>query len=766
MSFIRHFLALFLCFFVLLQLNAQKETNHWYFGNYAALDFNSGTPVALTNSAMYSIEACASISDANGNLLFYTNGATVYSANHTIMQNGSNLLGNLSATQGALIVKQPGTTSLYYLFTIDGFVSSQSLYYHIIDMSANGGLGSVITSNVLVYVNTTEKQTAVRHQNGTDIWILSREFNSNQYRAYLLSSSGLSTTPVLSPSSVLASSFITYSGHYGQMKSSVSGSLVGAVYYNTNYNVLSPIEILDFDNSTGLLTNSRVVSNLKFCYGLEFSPNEQFFYITGREYSGTALINGGIYQYDLSTPTASAISNSQISITNYSSNNWAFSQLQLAIDGKIYSGNSYNSFIFTNNYIGRIENPNSPGINSIYQDSVVYLNGKSTTIGLPNIPMNLYWQNFIDSNHCHGDTTTFTLINNVVYDSVLWNFGDSLSGLANLSSDTIGLHTYTNPGTYQMSLVIYRGSVSDTLERNITIFPVPLADLGPDTVLCEGDSVAIQLTDSSFQYIWNSGDSSMQLEILQPDTYSITVSNVCGIDIDTLVVDSVIEALVHLPNDTILCPGESLSLDATVDLGSYIWSTGSTDSSITVDTSGYYGVTASNLCGFSTDSILVGWLPIPEVNLGNDSAACLGGTVMLDVTDSASTYLWSTNSTNSSISVNTAGVYWAEVTNFCGFDRDSIELWFLTTPIVNLGNDTVVCVGESFTLYDSVAFANYTWSTGDTTDSIQVNSADTYFVTVDNGCGLATDSIIVWYEQPPQVDLGPDGIYCATTYST
>ena len=113
-------LLLFLTLFVSTDiLIAQKESWNWYFGNHAALNFSTGTPVPLLNSALYGLEGTASISDSSGNLLFYTNGNVVYDSTHNLMQLGTGLSGNNSSTQSALIVKKPGSDSLYFLFTVD-----------------------------------------------------------------------------------------------------------------------------------------------------------------------------------------------------------------------------------------------------------------------------------------------------------------------------------------------------------------------------------------------------------------------------------------------------------------------------------------------------------------------------------------------------------------------------------------------------------------------------------------------------------------------
>src|ERR1051326_8915476 len=108
-------LRLLTCILVLLALAgdtpAQKPAMNWYFGQKAGLDFNSGTPVPVLGSSMWATEGCTSISDSNGNLLFYTYGDTVWNKNHQPMPNGFGLFGHQNSTQSALIVPLPGSST-------------------------------------------------------------------------------------------------------------------------------------------------------------------------------------------------------------------------------------------------------------------------------------------------------------------------------------------------------------------------------------------------------------------------------------------------------------------------------------------------------------------------------------------------------------------------------------------------------------------------------------------------------------------------------
>ena len=95
-----------------ISLFSQNQTKKWYFGDQAGLDFNTTPPTILTNGAINANNSCASIADAAGNLLFYTDGQTVYNSSHVVMSNGTGLFGHHYSSQGSLIIKQPGNTNI------------------------------------------------------------------------------------------------------------------------------------------------------------------------------------------------------------------------------------------------------------------------------------------------------------------------------------------------------------------------------------------------------------------------------------------------------------------------------------------------------------------------------------------------------------------------------------------------------------------------------------------------------------------------------
>src|SRR5688572_19536349 len=146
---IRSFKSLLVLLFSFLVIAgvSQNETKQWYFGGQAGWDFN-GPPTILTNGMMNPWEGCASIADpTTGTLLFYTDGITVWNKMHAVMANGTGLMGNSSSTQSGVIVRRPGSTNIYYIFTVDAQAAPNGLRYSTVDLSLAAGNGSVTVKN-------------------------------------------------------------------------------------------------------------------------------------------------------------------------------------------------------------------------------------------------------------------------------------------------------------------------------------------------------------------------------------------------------------------------------------------------------------------------------------------------------------------------------------------------------------------------------------------------------------------------------------------
>lgn len=467
---------------------AQKEAGIWYFGDKAGLDFSSGSPVVLTDGQMKTAEGCASISDSNGNLLFYTDGISVWNRNHQIMSNGTGLLGDPSSTQSGIIVPKPGSSTIYYVFTVDeptgiGGADSDGLNYSEVDISLNGGLGDINNiKNINLLSVAAEKVNAVLHQNGEDIWVISHGLNDTNFYAYLVTSSGINNTPVVSSVGSTADAI-------GVIKVSPNGRKL--VICNRESNV----ELFDFNNNSGVVSNPRTVRTGFGNYGAEFSSTNQFLYVS-------SFLDNKLYQYDT---TLGNISISEIEI--YTSDE-EIGQLQLGPDGKIYIA------YFVHDYLGVINKPDVSGIGCDYNHDAIFLSPGVSFSGLPTFIQSYFFTvSIIYENTCFGDSTNFSLA--TIPDSVSWNFGDPTSGVNNTSTLLEPTHIFTAPGTYTITATATLGVETTVETETITIYDAPIATQPTDMLACDDNN------DGFFSFNLRDQDISI-LNGQDPSIFTVT----------------------------------------------------------------------------------------------------------------------------------------------------------------------------------------------------------------------------------------------------
>jgi len=361
-------------------VSGQGEASNWYFGKEAGLRFNNdGSVTALKTGKLNTFEGCAAISDSFGNLLFYTDGITVYDQTNEIMQNGEGLYGDSSSTQSALIIPSPQNPNQYYIFTVDTTISEIDpdfgLNYSVVDISLNNGTGAVIEKNVNLLKDCSEKISAVlKDCTDNSVWVLTlasadgQSGNLNTYYAYEINASGVVDTPVITTFNDL---FIN--DPRGYLKLSADGTKVASA------NVRTGLYLYDFDATTGILSNQqRITINTpdQFAYGVEFSPNSNYLYVHSS--NNTLEISGHLsqlLQYDLSTPD---ISGSEVILDTRAIFRGA---LQLGNNGKIYRTIAENYFQGTP-YLGVINKPDEKGVAADYEHNAVLLEGNATQ-GLP-----------------------------------------------------------------------------------------------------------------------------------------------------------------------------------------------------------------------------------------------------------------------------------------------------------------------------------------------------------------------------------------------
>ena len=375
---------------------SQQEAYHWYFGNYAGVDFSSGTAVAVSNGALSTDEGCSSVSDAAGNLLFYTNGVNVYNKLHQLMPNGTGLLGHISSTQSALIVKKPGTTDHYFIFTSDAgeYVAppNDGIHYSEVDLNLNSGNGDIIsaTKNTPLLGTATEKLCGTLHSNGTDVWVMAHGWNDSTFYAYLVTGSGVNSTAVTSASGSVHGGIDDNT--IGQMKFSPQGNKLALAVRIAGF-----FELFDFDNATGIVSNPILLQIPQFlsAYGVEFSPDGNRLYVCTDSFNS-------LYQYDLSSGVPSIIINSLLTVGTISG---GAASMQLGPDGKIYMAHYIGAS--GNQYIGRINSPNVLGTSCGYVNNALNLGTGKCIYGLPNFISSFFLPTGINENSVSNMLSAF-----------------------------------------------------------------------------------------------------------------------------------------------------------------------------------------------------------------------------------------------------------------------------------------------------------------------------------------------------------------------
>lgn len=280
---------------------------------------------------------------------------------------------------------------------------------------------------------------------------------------------------------------------------------------------------------------------------------------------------------------------------------------------------------------------------------------------------------------------------------------------------------------------------------------------GPAMPVCSGSSVTLNAAGSS-GYEWSDGRTGDNISVSSSGTYRVRATNGCGASDWSDQFDVVMGTVPSAPvigssNGTLLCNGQSTTFSATSSGGTTNWSNGSTGTSFVTTSPGTYYATESNFCGTSGNSNVIvittgNTPPAPFVSSSGGTELCNGATTTLSTwTNAAGSISWNTGATGNSISVSTAGSYYAVESNGCGTSSTSNVVTITTggapsPPSISSSNGTLLCNGTSTTLTASGS-GSITWNTGATGNSITVNGPGTYYAVASNSCGTSSASNII-----------------------
>ncbi len=719
----------FLLFFIITALNieasAQYEAAHWFFGSHAGLDFTSGAPVAEPGSQINTEEGCSSISNACGDLLLYTDGVTVWDANHQVMQNGTGLLGDPSSTQSGIVVPKPDDHNIYYIFTVDaafGSPSDNGMRYSVVDMRLNGGLGGVVAGqkNIKLVSSASEKVTAVMSSDGNSVWVItsaprtnstSAPYNTigdnmNTIYAFKITSSGVQTTASVTTLPV------TIDWGVGYMKASPDGKKLSMANMQDH-----TVYLLDFDDLTGTVGNlvSLPLTAVNDApYGLEFSPDSSKLYVSDRD--------NALTQFDLSNNNASTIISTR---ANYRS------ALQLGLDGKIYQPHTLDYGVGSN-YMSVIEQPNEAGTDCDYRYRIITLPSNMVVHqGLPPFIQSYFVQ--IESPQVTAEfTNNLEVSSNEEISSVDWDFGDgtTANSLPDNPPDNTHSHIdhpYAQPGTYTVTAVIHLVVGCDvTVTKTINILSV--IDVKETTLCLDQNSTVTTVDLHQFDNVvidhHNGTGTTYAVKYYTSDTDAYADQN------------EITGSYTFVTNNDELYYSLTDTATGSIVYGTFILKISEKPQIQNLSTFDYCDNDTDGFGEFDLTN------KINEI-LGNRSNPPFEVTFFATEQDA----LDDTNQiSNPESFVNTTvgnQQIWYRITNTDSgcFDVGSFELVVHPLIDINMPQDYIVCAGQQLAINAPSGFTAYQWSTGETSPQIFVDQAGHYTLTVTNsfGCSNSID---------------------------
>ena len=524
----RHFLFLLLCLLSCYEVKAQKENHQWIFGHNNGLNFNSGVPVFF-QAALESREGAASVSDKDGNLLFYSNGNSVWDANHNVMPNGSGLLGNGSispmvpgsSTQGVAIVQFIDNRKKYYVFVLEAVENIifppyllAYLRYSVVDMSLNNGLGAVIAAQKNVIVDSAiGEQMYISRGDGCNYWLIVHSLSQPVYKAFMIDVSGIHP-PVVSQG--IYKNFLS-----GEMKLSSDETKIALTVHTTMDTMGNPgaIELGNFNKVTGVVSGVIPIDTLNLYdkYGLSFSPDNSKLY--------SSNYPSNLVQYDISSyPDAAAINNSKTVIAT-----GGFAGMRIGPDQKIYIAPAWPGSIA---YIARINDPDLAGTACNLDANALPMPAYSFFPNGTEVGVNL-GSPVVVLNGADGTVHNTEEISLCPGDSIILSADGSYTNFHWENGATERERMVKSAGIYWVTEKQGCGIIVDSFK---VYQPDPVSGISEsDTSLCAGASVILHaFSGMESLYLWSNGSNTDTIIVAQPGVYRIAITNNCGTFYDSV----------------------------------------------------------------------------------------------------------------------------------------------------------------------------------------------------------------------------------------
>ncbi|WP_118974434.1 T9SS type B sorting domain-containing protein [Taibaiella koreensis] len=746
---------------------AQRE-QVWAFGTHAGLDFSSGAPVPIQTGMEGFGEANASVCDPTGQLLFYTNGTDVWARDQTRMPNGHNLTGisppgldtaiiTSSTSQGALIVPMPDSAGKYYVFSLTAFemggMQRGRLYYSIVDMSLNGGLGDVMPGRKGIFVDSglTEKMTAVAGDR-CNIWVITSVLTQTRYKVFEITTAGLQTTPVISNTAMADQGIGNFAVSPNRKWISASG--IPVLLANPAFG----LHLAAFDAATGAISNDLVLDANKNAYGTCFSPdNSKLYYLSS---------DGRIYQFDLSLGTPAAIIASEVAV---GTPNW-LTHLKRAPDGKIY-------FNCSPTQLGVIANPGLAGAAcGLTPNTITLAPGTTTALGLPNVVVEQEVDSLISppkavTGQCFAQNAILHAGNTTTAWAYHWSTGATTPQIS-----------VSAPGNYWVSY--HTGNPCRFYTDSFSVsFPLGALPFVQTVNSCKGAAngkawvVNTSWDTSTIACTWQNGSHTVvgtgdTLSQVPAGYYTVHLVTAAGCDTVLPVYIDEEEHNVTFTVDTVVCLGDQLTFRNTSDnhFTLWLWDFGDGQQSSlaapvhTYSAAGSYEVTLQgqgSICADTLQKLVQVDQPVTGIALTKDkNSICTGESILFTpLVDSTATGLDWRFGTDSRIAA-------APGVMSKAFDRPGLYPVLLTAhfracpdvhamdsvtvhalPLVDLGPDSVLCLGGKPLLLANHAVNipdvyHFDWSSGEHAETIEVRHQGRYGLTLTNSFGCTASEAV------------------------
>ncbi|WP_055435561.1 T9SS type B sorting domain-containing protein [Lacinutrix algicola] len=708
---------------------AQQQAANWYFGNNAGINFDLTNNIvsSINDGQLTTTEGCTSISDDNGNLVLYTDGTTIYNAAHSVMENGNNLLGDESSTQSAIAIPKPNNPNIYYVFTVGSNSNPTGLNYYTVDLTFNAGLGKVVGTHTNLLNNCSEKISAVLKDCLTgNIWVIAfsnesgtSSINMDTFHAFEVSSTSVNSNAVKSTLPISISDFT------GNLKFSPDSSKLASA------NGVDGLFIADFNASTGVVFNPVFLdtqSSTDSSYGVEFSPNSQLLYASTHTTTGNPDdINGPpidlsyVLQYNAFATDISA------SKTLIDQRELYRSSLQLGPDGKIYRSLSIN-YNLGIPFLSTINSPNNIGDACDYQHRSISLGGNIGRQGLPPFIQSFFTQQIdiiqngsdtLELTLCVGDSYTLTaeLIPGANYswykdNTPLVEASNELT-ISEAGDYQVEIETNTNCGDQNGQAIITYTTGPDAFDTNL--IQCGTSDFSTFNLNQANEELTGNVSDLSTQFYLTQTDAINGTNALNATSYNNTSNPQ---DISVRVID----------NNTSCFNISTLSIGiSTSQVANYSAPT------VCDETDAPNGINSFNLDNYSP-LILNGLSGFSISYFASYNDALLEQNELPTTYNNATPYLDTIYSR-------------VENGNIC-YGINEVILTVSPLPEIDADETILYCINNSslsLTLDSGLQNANssnytFNWNTGETSQTIAINTIGTYTVTVTNNITSCSSS--------------------------